>query len=458
MRTLVQGRRATLVAATAAAAVCSAGVTAIAASDDDVIRACLNTKSGHLKVIAAGETCNEKANEQLLEWNKEGPVGPQGPAGPTGPAGPPGPQGDAGPAGPQGEQGEAGPAGPPGEQGEAGPAGPPGEQGEAGPAGPRGETGPAGPQGERGPAGPRGEQGPAGVVADQMCPAGHYVAGVQNGQLVCRALPSTDGGGETDPDSDADGYRRSNDCDDTNPNVNPGAPEVPGNPVDENCDGVIAPAPDPDSDGDGYRASNDCDDTDDRVNPGASEVPGNLVDDDCDGQVDENPFIGRVAINEVDYSAGQAMEIKRISTADSSHVRILVFDRLGQQYGGTYIPYGPEEDRFVITTDPASVSMAEGATVQGVLDLFPGSEFGIAVIRDFFGTKSVLDTFSTPNGPAQVTFEGLQIPMVQGERMTATDPGFGFDVSRRPDGRDTNNDRLDWQTTPRTLGVSNDAT
>jgi hypothetical protein len=31
----------------------------------------------------------------------------------------------------------------------------------------------------------------------------------------------------------------------------------------------------------------DCDDADASVNPGAAEVAGNSIDDDCDGQVDE---------------------------------------------------------------------------------------------------------------------------------------------------------------------------
>ncbi|MEW5875150.1 MAG: MopE-related protein, partial [Candidatus Zixiibacteriota bacterium] len=99
----------------------------------------------------------------------------------------------------------------------------------------------------------------------------------------------------------------STDCNDTDPDINPGATEV-CNGTDDDCDGTIdngavdAPTWYADADGDGFGTptttlvqcdqpvgyvsnSTDCNDTDPDVNPGATEVC-NGTDDDCDGTID----------------------------------------------------------------------------------------------------------------------------------------------------------------------------
>jgi Ca2+-binding RTX toxin-like protein len=87
-------------------------------------------------------------------------------------------------------------------------------------------------------------------------------------------------------DLDGDGVRKPADCNDANAAIRPGAPEVPDNSIDENCDG--ADAVNFDRDGDGVPRPLDCDDVNAANRPGAREVRGNRVDEDCSGLAD--PF------------------------------------------------------------------------------------------------------------------------------------------------------------------------
>jgi predicted outer membrane repeat protein len=121
-----------------------------------------------------------------------------------------------------------------------------------------------------------------------------------------RDIGSTGGTGLTD--ADGDGAPQVFDCDDSNPFVAPGLPEVCDG-FDNDCDGLVdngCTGGDTwflDADGDGFgdpgvtqesptqpvgyvSDGTDCDDTAASVNPGASEVC-NGVDDDCSGVADD---------------------------------------------------------------------------------------------------------------------------------------------------------------------------
>jgi hypothetical protein len=86
-----------------------------------------------------------------------------------------------------------------------------------------------------------------------------------------------------------DGYSAvGGDCDDQDPEINPGAEEVCDG-LDNDCDATSnLEGADLDSDGDGVLAcAGDCDDGDSDSYPGATELCGDEIDQDCDGTESE---------------------------------------------------------------------------------------------------------------------------------------------------------------------------
>lgn len=119
-------------------------------------------------------------------------------------------------------------------------------------------------------------------------------------------------------DNDGDGYGYmiapaggvgGNDCDDTNPTVYFGAPEIPGDGISQDCDNTEDCYVD--SDGDGFGSASivasfdldctdagesdnsaDCDDTTSDVAPGKAEIPYDGIDQDCDPSTADDDLDG----------------------------------------------------------------------------------------------------------------------------------------------------------------------
>jgi hypothetical protein len=88
-------------------------------------------------------------------------------------------------------------------------------------------------------------------------------------------------------DNDGDGFNQRSDCNDANAVINPIAPDIPDNGVDENCDGIDAV--NLDRDGDGFQRPGDCNDSNAGIRPGIPDIPDNNIDENCDGADTKTP-------------------------------------------------------------------------------------------------------------------------------------------------------------------------
>ncbi len=135
-------------------------------------------------------------------------------------------------------------------------------------------------------------------------------------------------------DNDGDGYLNSEDCDDGDPGIHPGADELCDG-IDNNCDGQadeeVTETFYADSDGDGFgnesiqteactvpdgyvSNGSDCDDTHAETYPSAEEICDGL-DNNCDGTVDEDLLVSFYVDNDQDGYGDESLTAEACAPA-----------------------------------------------------------------------------------------------------------------------------------------------
>jgi len=128
-------------------------------------------------------------------------------------------------------------------------------------------------------------------------------------------------------DSDLDGYAANEDCDDRNPNVNPGKVEIAYNGLDDDCNPETR---DDDLDNDGFVLAHDCDDNNPNINPGATEIADNGIDEDCDGMDLITSSVKRLCNATIEIYPNPVSDLLHIQIIGLLDYRVELYDFLGK--------------------------------------------------------------------------------------------------------------------------------
>ena len=226
--------------------------------------------------------------------------------------------------------------------------------------------------------------------------------------------------------------------------------ELCDNGIDDDCDGTID---DSDHDGDGWGVcSGDCCDADGSactnaalVNPGAYEVPGNGVDDNCNGEIDEvEPTCDEtlVATSSSALDFARALDLchfteeaprdplertwgvisAKLSRANGNGLPLAVQRRLAAQFGNIVAP--PRGERMVVLSSGHAVDANDPAFTP----FQPGANLGTSSTAPADWLAANGGTFPNPGGCLSPWNTNANDPIMLTLRMRAPTNAASFSV------------------------------